>query len=252
LRTNPVRRRARRALTRQLLYQTQKAATVRGHEADNIAGMKRRAEYVRDLLANVRMIPPRARILEVGSGGRGLIFYFESDGIRIGVDPLALDFVNLFPVWQRRAAMCAASGDALPFESAAFDVVLCENVIDHAEKPAGIVAELSRVLKPNGLLYFSVNVHHPVYRLASSLHAAWNAAGIHLEIGPFADHTVHLTLDDARGMLRSLPLRIVMERDGIAEARAAARATPPRHPGDHLKRLFFKNARYEAVALRQP
>jgi len=238
-------------LTRQLLYQTEKAATVRGHEADNIIRMKRRAEYVRDLLAHARTIPPSARILEVGSGGRGLIFYFESDGIRIGVDPLAVEFVHLFPVWQRRAAMCAASGAALPFESAAFDVVLCENVIDHAEKPAGIVAELSRVLKPNGLLYFSVNVHHAVYRVASSLHAAWNAAGIPFEIGPFADHTVHLTLDGARRMLHSLPLRLVTERDGIANARAAARATPPRHVGDRLKRLFFKNARYEVVAVRE-
>jgi hypothetical protein len=102
------------------------------------------------------------------------------------------------------------------------------------------------------LLFFSVNVHHPLYRFASWLHAAWNAAGIHLEVGPFADHTVHLTLNDVRRLLSAVPVRIVTERDGIAEARAAARAGPPRHAGDRLKRVFFKNARYEVVAVRNP
>jgi hypothetical protein len=76
-------------------------------------------------------------------------------------------------------------------------------------------------------------------------------AGVPLEIGPFADHTVHLTVADVRRLLKALPLQIVFERDGIDAARAAARVMPARHFGDRLKRLFFKNARYEILAVRQ-
>jgi SAM-dependent methyltransferase len=208
-------------------------------------------------------MPVRARLLEVGSGSTGLIFYFDDvdnmddveyvnyKGLRVGVDQLAIDYAHLFPDVQRRALTCTASGESLPFSAASFDVVLCDNVVDHAEKPGEIVRELGRVLKPQGLLYFTVNVHHPFYRYAAWTHAACNMAGVPLEIGPFADHTVHLTLADVRRLLKALPLQIVFERDGIDAAREAARVMPPRHFGDRLKRLFFKNARYEILAVRQ-
>jgi hypothetical protein len=107
------------------------------------------------------------------------------------------------------------------------------------------------VLAPGGLLYFTVNFHHAVYALASRLHAAWNAAGLRLEIGPFADHTVHLTLPGARSLFEGLPLRVVDESGDAGEAKRAARRLPPRHAGDRLKRLFFKNALYEIVAVRE-
>jgi SAM-dependent methyltransferase len=253
----------RRALRRQLLYQQKKAEAFRavgGLESSVVEKRKRTAQDVRTWLEEAGTIPVQARLLEVGSGSTGLIFYFDdfdnfdnfnSRGLRVGVDPLAVDYAHLFPNIQRRATTCAASGESLPFSTASFDVVLCDNVIDHAEKPGDIVRELGRVLKPNGLLYFSVNVHHPFYRYASWTHAACNMAGVPLEIGPFADHTVHLTLADVRRLLRALPLRIVFERDGIDAARTAARVMPPRHFGDRLKRLFFKNARYEVLAVRQ-
>ena len=249
--------RARRALHRQLLYQERKAdafKVVEGLESEIVEMRKLEARELRTWFEQAGTIPTRARLLEVGSGSTGLIFHFEdfdSEGLRVGVDPLAVDYVHLFPNIQRRALTCAASGESLPFSTASFDVVLCDNVIDHAETPGDIVRELGRVLKPHGLLYFSVNVHHPFYRYASWTHAACNTAGVHLEIGPFADHTVHLTLDDARQLLRALPLRILFERDGIDAARTAARATPPRHLDDRFKRLFFKNARYEVLAVRQ-
>jgi len=72
-----------------------------------------------------------------------------------------------------------------------------------------------------------------------------------LEIAPFADHPVHLTLDDARGLFDRLPLRIIADNGNIADAKRAARLRPPRHMGDRLKRLFFKNAIYELVAQRE-
>lgn len=242
-------RRARRALERQLAYQRAKARKAAGHEDEYVAAMRARSAHVRARLEETRPIERDARVLEVGSGAHGLIFYFGTTR-GAGVDPLAADYAALFPTWQRHAQTFAAHGEQLPFGDATFDVVLCDNVVDHAENPARIVSEIARVLAPGGLLYFTVNFHHPVYSIVARLHSAWNAAGLSFEIGPFADHTVHLTHGDARRLFDGLPLRVLSERDNRAEAKAAALERPPRHAGDRLKKVFFKNALYEIIAER--
>lgn len=242
-------RRARRALERQLAYQRAKAARVAGREGEYVEAMRARSAHVRAKLEGVRPVGSDARVLEVGSGAHGLVFYFGARHA-VGVDPLACDYAALFPAWQRRAQTVAAAGERLPFADSSFDVALCDNVVDHAEAPAQIVRELARVLAPGGLLYFTVNFHHAVYHAAARLHAAWNAAGLRYEIGPFADHTVHLTLEGARALFRGLPLRVLEEHNDEQEARALARRRPPRHAGDRLKRLFFKNALYVVIAER--
>jgi ubiquinone/menaquinone biosynthesis C-methylase UbiE len=43
----------------------------------------------------------------------------------------------------RRVPTVSALGECLPFPDGAFDVVLCDNVIDHAKSPAATVAELA-------------------------------------------------------------------------------------------------------------
>ena len=179
-------KRAQRALTRQLSYQEHKANSIRGRERDIVLAMMRSSSKVRGILKCVHPICPEARVLEVGSGAQGLIFFFGAER-GVGVDPLAQSYAELFPEWQSRVATIAAFGESLPFAESSFDIVLCDNVVDHAESPAGIVAEIARVLKPSGLLYFTVNIHHPIYALASRIHAAWNDLGIRHEIGPFAD-----------------------------------------------------------------
>jgi SAM-dependent methyltransferase len=168
----------------------------------------------------------------------------------VGLDPLEADYVRLFPTWRSGVPTVAAAGELLPFPEVSFDVVLCENVIDHAERPDLIVGECVRVLAPGGRLFFSVNVHHGIYEVISRAYAAARAMGVRIEIGPFADHTVHLTPAAARRLIVTQPIRIVWQEDNVARARAAARTTPPRHLGDRVKRLFFKNARYEMVALK--
>lgn len=240
---------AQRALERQLAYQQRKAEHVSGHEDEFINAMKRSSHRVRELLETFQPIGTEARVIEVGSGAHGLIFYFGSSA-GVGIDPLAVSYARLFPVWQRCAKTVAACGESLPFADQSFDVVLCDNVVDHAESPKRIVGELARVLAPGGLLYFTVNVHHPVYSAAAGLHSSWRAMGVHYEVGPFADHTVHLTIAAAAGLFENLPLQILSSKSNIDEARARARKQPPRHVGDRFKRVFFKNALYEVVARR--
>lgn len=240
---------ARRALERQLAYQQRKAQHVRGHEDEIISAMKRSSHRVRELLETFQPIKPGARVIEVGSGAHGLIFYFGAEP-GVGVDPLAVSYGRLFPGWQRSANTVAARGESLPFADQSFDVVLCDNVVDHAESPRQIVGELARVLVTGGLLYFTVNIHHRVYALAAGLHSGWRAMGVPYEVGPFADHTVHLTLEGAASLFENLPLQILSARSNVDETRARARKQPPRHAGDRLKRVFFKNALYEVVARR--
>lgn len=240
---------ARRALERQLEYQQRKAEQVRGHEDEVILAMKRSSRRVRDLLETFQPIAPDARVIEVGSGAHGLIFYFGSTH-GIGVDPLAVSYGSLFPRWQRCAQTVAAIGESLPFHDKSFDVVLCDNVVDHAELPSKIVLEMTRILRSGGLLYFTVNIHHQVYAIAAGVHSSWRAVGVPYEVGPFADHTTHLTLDAAEDLFQNLPLQILSAKTNVDETRARALKQPPRHVGDRLKRVFFKNALYEVIARR--
>ena len=241
-------RRAKRALDRQLDYQRAKAQKVKGHEDQLIASMMAHSKAIRDKIEAVKPVAADARVLEVGCGAHGLIFFFGA-GEGVGVDPLADHYRTLFPVWQSRAKTVAVGGETLPFDDDSFDVVLCDNVVDHALDPRLILEEMARVLKPGGTLYFEVNVHHPVYHAAATAHAAWRAVGVPFEITPFADHTVHFTLGAARALFDGLPLRKLSEWDDVAEVK---RTGPKklRHAGDALKKLFFKNARYEVIAVK--
>jgi SAM-dependent methyltransferase len=247
LQNSSLKKRAARALERQLTYQESKAEFVRSHEVEIIASMRRASQRIRDLIETFHPITDATRVIEVGSGSTGLIFFFGAKR-GIGLDPLAVSCAGLFPRWQRNAPTVAALGERLPFRDGSFDVVICDNVVDHAESPASIVKELIRILVPGGLLYFTVNVHHPVYAVAAGAHSTWNAAGVPLEIGPFADHTVHLTPSAAKDLFQNLPIQVLKERFGIAEAKERARKLAARHLGDRLKRVFYKNAVFELVA----
>lgn len=248
LREIGLKRRAQRALDRQLDYQKVKAARVKGNEQSVVAAMIAHSKEVRDKIEKVHPISADARVLEVGCGAHGLIFFFGAKD-SVGVDPLADHYARLFPAWQDRARTIAAPGEHLPFEDGSFDLVLCDNVVDHAENPRRILQEIARVLAPGGLLYFEVNIHHPFYHLAASAHAAWRAIGVPIEITPFADHTVHLTRGAAQALLEGLPFRILAQNDDIEEVKR--QAPKIRHAGDRLKQLFFKNARYEAIAVKE-
>ena len=245
-----IKKRSRRAMERQLEYQQRKAALIRNQEASIIASMMARSRRLHERLERIQPLPIATRALEVGSGAHGLIFYFDA-AEKVGVDPLADQYKELFPAWQDRARTIAVGGESLPFETSTFDVVISDNVVDHAESPRRIIEEMTRVLAPGGLMYFTVHIHHPFYHWAASLHAAWRALGVPFEITPFADHTVHLTLGAARQLFTGLPLRILEESNTITETRQIDKIAPRRHAGDRLKRLFFKNAQIELIAIKE-
>jgi hypothetical protein len=112
------------------------------------------------------------------------------------------------------------------------------------------VAEMARVLRSGGLLYFTVNVHHPFYHAAATVHSGWRALGVPFEITPFADHTVHLTPKAARALFDGLPFRTLTVSDTVTETKAGRQSLKPRHAADRVKQVFYKNARLEVIAER--
>ena len=243
------RQRGQRALERQLVYQQEKARLLKNEERQFILGIFQKANLVRQKIEKFQTISGESRVLEVGSGAHGLIFGLGNE-LGIGIDPLATHYKQLFPVWQKNAQTIAAIGEKLPFSDSSFDVVLSDNVIDHAENPVAILQEITRVLKPSGLFYFTVNVHHPIYSLASAAHGFWNALGIRYELSPFADHTVHFTESQIRQVFARLPLQIMQENSSVTQLKTNNRQLNPRNFVDRLKKIFYKNAVFEFIARR--
>jgi len=60
--------------------------------------------------------------------------------------------------------MVRGVGERLPFREAAFDLVLTLETLDHCQSPAGMVAEIFRVLKPGGTLCVEQYVTAPGWR----------------------------------------------------------------------------------------
>lgn len=240
-------RRGRRALERQLVYQEAKARALPecGAEMEAIAAWH--ARVVLGRLETFGPVPHDARVLEVGSGSTGLVFFLGMKGA-VGVDPLANAYSRLFPKWQSRVRTVEAFGEALPFPDASFDIVLSQNAVNHSPSPAAIVSEMVRVLAPGGRLYFAVHVHHPFYACISTLYGAWSALGVPIDVPPFSDTPVHLTVDGARRLFKGHPLRVLYETTGIEAAKNLGRSHPPGNLRHVLKRLFFLNALYELIA----
>ena len=120
-----------------------------------------------------------------------------------------------------------------------FDIVLCDNVVDHAEDPRRIVEEICRVLTPGGLLYFTVNVHHPFYHVAATLHAGWRALGLPFEDQAFRRPYGTPHLAPPLGPCSPACRFAVFRRATTSPARTREKR-PARAPERWLKRLLLQ------------
>jgi SAM-dependent methyltransferase len=94
------------------------------------------------------------RVLDVGCGPKPYFpFFAEHASQYVGVD-----------VVDHPAADMRGSVEDLPVDDAAYDVVLCTQVLEHCDDPAVAVRELRRVTAPGGRVLASthgVQVYHP-------------------------------------------------------------------------------------------
>jgi len=96
----------------------------------------------------------RYRVLDVGCGQKPYEPLFAA---------FADAYVGVDPVDNPRAEL-KGSVEELPVEDACFDVVLCNQVLEHCEDPATAVSELHRVTAPGGRVLASthgVMAYHP-------------------------------------------------------------------------------------------
>jgi SAM-dependent methyltransferase len=122
-----------------------------------------------------RLISGDARVVEVGSGPVGVCSFFPA-AERVAVDPLADEYARnpaLVEARKPTVSYRCGTGEDLPCSSGRYDLAIIENCIDHVQHVEGVMAELSRVLKPDGVLYLTVNNRtrwgYVVHRLLSKL-----------------------------------------------------------------------------------
>lgn len=117
-----------------------------------------RVGYYQRILDEAEGIDPsQMKALEVGSGG-GIL---SEEIARMGFDTYGIDPSPKSVETAREHARAmglsityaVAEGEHLPFADEEFDVVFCCDVLEHVESPPHVLKEISRVLKPGGILF---------------------------------------------------------------------------------------------------
>jgi SAM-dependent methyltransferase len=107
------------------------------------------------------------RVLDVGCGEKPYEPLFA---------PYAGSYIGVDPVENPRAEL-RGSVEALPVEDGAFDVVLCNQVLEHCDDPALAVRELRRVTAPRGRVLASTHGVMP-YHPSPTDFWRWTHAGL--------------------------------------------------------------------------
>ena len=107
--------------------------------------------WLREEAARTARERGRVRILDVGSGPKPYEPLFAACAAEyVGVDPAGSDLVGTV--------------EDIPVEDASYDLVLCNQVLEHCADPPQAVRELRRVTAPGGRVLASthgVQVYHP-------------------------------------------------------------------------------------------
>jgi SAM-dependent methyltransferase len=116
-----------------------------------------------------------ATVVELGIGPMGIGWAAFAQAARaIGIDPLPQLTIAtgdgnadrfVMDLQQRTEYLQADATRQLPLDDGSFDLVVCDNVVDHAQDPRAILAEGRRIVRSDGRLLFGVNVFSLIGRL---------------------------------------------------------------------------------------
>lgn len=109
-------------------------------------------------------------VLDLGCAGGFMAEAITRKGARVtGIDPAA----RAIAAAQAHAEAGGLQirydtgvGEALPYDDASFDAVVCVDVLEHVEDLGQVVSEVSRVLRPGGMFLFDTINRNPIARLA--------------------------------------------------------------------------------------
>lgn len=114
--------------------------------------------FAKDLIGRLSTQRKKQTVLIIGGGtiGSGAEALYEDERIQvIAIDVYASPMVTI-----------VADGHQLPFASGSIDAVWIQAVLEHTLDPAAIVAEVHRVLRPEGLVFANVAFLWPIVEQA--------------------------------------------------------------------------------------
>lgn len=91
------------------------------------------------------------KVLNVGCGRKGQMDYLNA----LGYDAFGVDF-DIEDDTERVKFHDLNTQDPLPFDAEFFDVIICQEIIEHIENPWLLMRKIKRVLKNNGRLILTV------------------------------------------------------------------------------------------------
>ncbi|MEM9854582.1 MAG: bifunctional 2-polyprenyl-6-hydroxyphenol methylase/3-demethylubiquinol 3-O-methyltransferase UbiG [Pseudomonadota bacterium] len=114
---------------------------------------------------------PGKDVLDLGCAGGFMAEAITLRGAQVtGIDPAA----QAIEAAQARAAQMDQTirydvgvGEALPYDDAAFDAVVCVDVLEHVADLDQVLAEVLRVLRPGGVFLYDTINRNPLARLAT-------------------------------------------------------------------------------------
>lgn len=243
------RKRWRFAQHNERLYQEQKARSLSRHEGAITRQAAANSSRVSALLDELGYSVSDGLVVEVGSGAHGLIWKWPAEQ-RIAIDPLAAFYRSAFAFLQVEGpTVVAARGEQLPVKDAIADIVLSDNVLDHVQDPASYLEECRRILRCEGVFFFTVDVHHPVYWWIGNLYNALFQIGLRLDVPAFPHHPFHFSERRVQRHLKQCGFQII-RRTAVGTGQPA-NAYRFRKGGlrRSFKRIFPKNTRVEVVAV---
>ena len=126
-----------------------------------LARYKALAEAVAAYVTNTH-VSERFCLLDVGVGSGRSMRYIEAEKVAHLIDFYGLDLQDkrLESVYapERWRLYQGDIQDRTPFSLGCFDIVPCEQVLEHLDDPPAAMREIARVLKPGGLLVLGVPI----------------------------------------------------------------------------------------------
>lgn len=108
-----------------------------------------------------------SQVLDVGCGGGFLSNAMALEGLNVtGID-LSPESLRVAAKYDKTQSVSYKVADAyhLPFEDQSFHIVTAMDFLEHVDRPAEVIQEISRVLKPNGLFIFHTFNRNPIAHL---------------------------------------------------------------------------------------